>query len=373
MRLGFVIQGLHGGGAEFVAREWIKQIVDADVDVVVYVYNHDTGDSVIPGATVRRFPLRSRWLRLATLAPWLRRRCRIDDVDVIVSMMSFSNLMTLVACCPLRTGRRPCVIVSERNVPTVALELKGATTRLQRAILRRTYSYADGVIAISHPVAADLIGGYGCRPETTFVVPNPSMAQVPGADLLPAPDRTTVPSEAGNPETLELAFVGRLVPQKRPHLFVELLEELKRRGISARGRIIGVGPLDTELGEQARAAGVHCDLLGWREPWQLAAADVRVMVLPSKIEGFGNVFVEAAAVGIPSVACSESLGSADAIIPGVTGILTLTSEVSDLADATLRAADLWPVEAPPGWLRRFSAEESSRLLLQAVRATLVSR
>ncbi len=44
-------------------------------------------------------------------------------------------------------------------------------------------------------------------------------------------------------------------------------------------------------------------------------------MLSSFVEGFGNVLVEAALVGVPFVSMSRALGVADAIVPGMTGFL----------------------------------------------------
>jgi glycosyltransferase involved in cell wall biosynthesis len=373
MRLAFVIQSLHGGGAEFVTREWIRELAQADVEVFVYLYDAHGPDGGVQDATVRRFPFEPKWVRLATLAPWLRHRCRADRIDVVLSMLSFSNLVTVFAIATERRSSRPCVIISERNVATIALERKGRTGKLQRSLARRAYRHADAVVAISHPVAGDLIGGYGCQPETTFVVPNPSMGQVRAAGQVARDAAARREPWSGPGSTLELVFVARLLPQKRPDLFIATLAELHRRGITVRGRIIGDGPMRRELEDQVRATGVDCDLLGWEEPWQAAASGAHVMLLPSKVEGFGNVFVEAAAVRLPSVAWSSSLGAADAIIPGVTGVLTLTATVTELAEAALDAARMCPIDAPPAWLERFSSHTSGQLLLRAIQITLASR
>ncbi|MCF8076975.1 MAG: glycosyltransferase, partial [Desulfotignum sp.] len=57
------------------------------------------------------------------------------------------------------------------------------------------------------------------------------------------------------------------------------------------------------------------------------AADV--FCLPSHREGFGSVILEAACVGIPSVA-SRIYGITDAVIDGKTGILHAPGNVPDL-------------------------------------------
>jgi glycosyltransferase involved in cell wall biosynthesis len=85
------------------------------------------------------------------------------------------------------------------------------------------------------------------------------------------------------------------------------------------------------------------------------------VVLPSYREGFGNVLVEAALGGIPSVAVSNAYGVADALIPTITGELAFAGTPEAVAAAVLRARDS-SMRHVTGWARRFSTDESGRLL-----------
>lgn len=70
----------------------------------------------------------------------------------------------------------------------------------------------------------------------------------------------------------------------------------------------------------------------------LAAADF--LCLPSYREGFGLVTIEAAAVGIPTLA-SRIYGITDAIVDGVTGILHTPGDVDCIADG-MRTMTMFP-------------------------------
>jgi glycosyltransferase involved in cell wall biosynthesis len=84
------------------------------------------------------------------------------------------------------------------------------------------------------------------------------------------------------------------------------------------------------------------------------------------VEGFGNVLIEAAAAGIPSVARSSALGVADAVIPGVTGELVASGTPEQLADGVLRAITARPADPVAAWLRRFTTQSSSDTLLELI-------
>ena len=96
-----------------------------------------------------------------------------------------------------------------------------------------------------------------------------------------------------------------------------------------------------------------------------------MVLLPSTCEGFGNVLVEAAAAGIPSVAMSAALGVADALVPGVTGELVHLDSPDMIADAVQRAAR-YRVDAPR-WLERFSVDNSTDVLAAVFDRVVSSR
>jgi glycosyltransferase involved in cell wall biosynthesis len=151
------------------------------------------------------------------------------------------------------------------------------------------------------------------------------------------------------------------VHQKRPHLAVETAAELNRRGVPAVVSVFGDGPLLAEVTRHADDRGVELRNHGWVEDWFDHCGGDAVLLLTSAREGFGNVLVEAAAVGIPSVAASEALGVADALVPGMTGELARSGAPEDFADAVQRAAGL-DLSGIDGWLQRFSVQESGLTL-----------
>ncbi len=67
----------------------------------------------------------------------------------------------------------------------------------------------------------------------------------------------------------------------------------------------------------------------------MSAADV--FCLPSYREGFGSVLIEAASIGIPSIA-SRIYGITDAVEEGTTGLLHTPGAVREIAEAMLLLA-----------------------------------
>ena len=54
-----------------------------------------------------------------------------------------------------------------------------------------------------------------------------------------------------------VVFVGRLTEKKRPRLFVEVIGELRRRGVAIRALIVGDGPKAREVGAAIQRHGLH--------------------------------------------------------------------------------------------------------------------
>jgi glycosyltransferase involved in cell wall biosynthesis len=359
VHVGLVIHSLAGGGGETVARRWIGEMLDLGHEVTVFRFDAARDDETPTGAAAVVAPRWARARRGLLLPVWLRVRVRQSRPDVLLSLPLFSNVVALLA---FPSRRRPMpLVVSEHTIErAVGLARREGTGRVQRAfrsavglIARRVYRNADALIAVSHPVAADAIATYGLSGGDVFVVPNPA-ATDSHAPVYSTPDR------------IRLAYVGRMSAEKRPRLFLDVVAELRRRGCEARGTMFGDGPLTADIQAAVVSRDLPVELAGWQADWTSWPEPVDCLVLPSSIEGFGNVLVEAASVGIPSVASSRALAVADALVPGVTGELALLDTPASFADAVERAVSGRPDDGRfslDGWLGRFSVGASTAALV----------
>ncbi|MHB1100131.1 MAG: glycosyltransferase family 4 protein [Burkholderiales bacterium] len=139
-----------------------------------------------------------------------------------------------------------------------------------------------------------------------------------------------------------IAFIGRMTRDKGIDELIEAFGMLRRDGLKC--TLILIGPGETGDGSLSNSATDTTDPdirhIGYSpEPERyLAAADI--FCLPSYREGFGNVVIEAAAMGIPTVG-TDIVGLKDAIVHGKTGILVPPKDSEALARAlkTLLADD----------------------------------
>lgn len=131
-----------------------------------------------------------------------------------------------------------------------------------------------------------------------------------------------------------LIFVGRITRDKGIEELVSAFYILKKQGFSDLVLLL-VGPLELDsnkLNEETQRrlrSDPSIRLVGYVEnPDKLLAAS-DLFCIPSYREGFGTVVIEAAAMGIPSVA-SRVVGLVDAVIDGETGVLVPPKDVNAL-------------------------------------------
>lgn len=91
-----------------------------------------------------------------------------------------------------------------------------------------------------------------------------------------------------------ILWVGRLVPEKRPDIYLDIVERLAEEGYPVKGLVVGSGSYEATLAE------VKCvTCCGWLAGTALAEAyaSCEVLVFPSAVETFGSVTLEALASG----------------------------------------------------------------------------
>jgi glycosyltransferase involved in cell wall biosynthesis len=191
------------------------------------------------------------------------------------------------------------------RVPVVVKVLRGGRAgdveRLRRkplsglrvAALRRSI---DRFISISQEID-DELEALGIDENRRIAIPN-------GVDVrrhrpCEPDERRALRASLGLPEGPLLAYVGRLVPEKRVDLLLSVWRDMGERPANATLLIVGGGPCEAELRRNAsddvRFAGEVDDVTPW-----LRAADL--FVLPSATEGLSNALLEAMAAGLPIVA-----------------------------------------------------------------------
>lgn len=116
-------------------------------------------------------------------------------------------------------------------------------------------------------------------------------------------DIRQVRDELGLKDEFVFACVGRLHPSKGHKYLIEAVDHLRETHPFIRILIIGDGPLQKELIEEAQARGLHeqINFLGYRNDVYRILAASNALVQPSVFEGFGLASAEAMACGLPVI------------------------------------------------------------------------
>src|SRR5205807_594509 len=167
----------------------------------------------------------------------------------------------------------------------------------------------------------------------------------PGADterFRPDLDASEVRARYGLSDRPVVVCVSRLVPRKGQDVLIRAMPAIRRRVPDVALLIVGGGPYRSELERMAADAPPHSVFFSGEVsedelPLHYAAGDVFAMPCRSRylgleVEGWGNVFLEAAACGKPSVA-GGSGGAAEAVVDGETGLVVDGRHVGQVAEA----------------------------------------
>jgi phosphatidylinositol alpha-1,6-mannosyltransferase len=205
-------------------------------------------------------------------------------------------------------------------------------------LMRRVLRSADAVVANSRATAR-AVASLGVDDGRVTVV-------YPGVDASrfrpDVPDASAVRAELAAPGTFVLLTVGRLQRRKGHDLVLQAIAGLVPE-IALRYVIVGDGDERARLQQLSRELGVdaYVHFAGAVPAEQLpsyyAAADCFVhpnRVDGSDVEGFGIVFLEAAASGLAVIGGSSG-GAAEAVADGVTGLLVSGTDVDELRRALL--------------------------------------
>jgi phosphatidylinositol alpha-1,6-mannosyltransferase len=235
-----------------------------------------------------------------------------------------------------RLRAAPYVVIAHGAEVNVPGHLPGA-----RMLARRVLRSAAGLVAAGEYPARVAARAAGAA-VPTLVVP-------PGVDVdrfrpLGAEERSAARRRFGLASDRPLVLgLSRLVPRKGFDVLIDAVA-----GLQADVHLVigGAGRDARRLERHAAARGVtgRCTFLGRVPGADLPAlygcADVFAMLCRERwagleAEGFGIVFVEAAACGVPSVA-GRSGGSHEAVVDGETGFVVDPRDVADVRAALQR-------------------------------------
>jgi glycosyltransferase involved in cell wall biosynthesis len=135
---------------------------------------------------------------------------------------------------------------------------------------------------------------------------------------------------------LQCAFIGRITQIKRPDRFLDVVSEVKKRGIDLDFFIAGDGELLEGCQKRISRQDLPVTVLGWQSDIERVLSAADIVVLTSDNEGTPLSLIQAGMAGLPVV--TTNVGSvSEVVIDGVTGIVT-NVDVMEMADALEKLA-----------------------------------
>ena len=165
--------------------------------------------------------------------------------------------------------------------------------------------------------------------------------------------RNQVRKALGIDNSFVVGHIGHFSYQKNHEFLLDIFNEVLRRCPNAVLLLVGEGDDETKIRKKAEDLGLadHVIFYGVTDQVSSVLQAMDVFVLPSHFEGFGNVLIEAQAVGLK---CFASLG----VIPNSVAVTPLLNWIS-LDESTDKWADQI-VSASYPEQRRSYCEEISR-------------
>jgi glycosyltransferase involved in cell wall biosynthesis len=132
-------------------------------------------------------------------------------------------------------------------------------------------------------------------------------------------------------ESLQCSFIGRVTQIKRPDRFLDVVREIKKRGVDLNFSIAGDGELLDACRERIRREDLPVTILGWQSDVERILSSADMIVLTSDNEGTPLSLIQAGMAGLPVI--TTNVGSVpEIVLDGVTGIVT-GLDVQEIASA----------------------------------------
>lgn len=265
--------------------------------------------------------------RVVKAIPALSRYLRREQPGILVSFLTHANVAAVTARAMAR-GETPVMVVEQNTVTRVRSHL--TRDALLPTLVRRTYPYADHVVAVSKGVANDLMANLGIPAFRVSVIPNPVVDNELVSSAMDSPDHPWF-DDCSVPVFIA---AGRLSKQKDFPTLLRAFDRL-RQTTRARLMIMGEGEERTRLETMIALLGLtdHVALPGYlSNPYPVMSRGA-AFVLSSQWEGLPTVLIEAMACGCPIVATDCPSGPREILDGGRYGKLVPISDPDALCRA----------------------------------------
>jgi glycosyltransferase involved in cell wall biosynthesis len=191
--------------------------------------------------------------------------------------------------------------------------------------------FTHQLLAVGDKVRQDLLNaGIGSKSKFGLMPPGLAIGALP--DRKESRIALTLPADS-----LQCAFIGRVTQIKRPDRFLDVVSEIKKRGVNLDFFIAGDGELLDMCRERIKQEDLPVTILGWQSDIERVLSSADMVVLTSDNEGTPLSLIQAGMAGLPVV--TTNVGSVpEVVLDGVTGIVT-GLDVQEIANALEKLAN----------------------------------
>jgi glycosyltransferase involved in cell wall biosynthesis len=185
--------------------------------------------------------------------------------------------------------------------------------------------FTHQLLAVGDKVRQDLLNAeIGTKDKFGLMPPGLAIGVLP--DRKESRNALTLPTIS-----LQCAFIGRVTQIKRPDRFLDVVSEIKKRGVNLDFSIAGDGELLDVCRERIKQENLPVTILGWQSDIERVLSSADMVVLTSDNEGTPLSLIQAGMAGLPVV--TTNVGSVpEVVLDGLTGIVT-GLDVQEIADA----------------------------------------
>lgn len=314
--IGLVLPHLHIGGIERGMVNLLDPLIGAGFHLTLFLQNCDGDllDQVPPSVTV--VDLKGAGVRQGSKA--LASHLRDHPIDVLWSATNAANLLNLLAARRL-SNLAPKVVVGE-HIPLEEFLATRKFSSFRRVMMRWLYPFAHAITAPLEPILTEHKRLLGHRCPTCLVLPNPVVTSI----KIDRPLAKTA---------LRFVTLGRLSPEKDYALAIKTFEAVHEKLPDSTLTLYGSGSEQQTLTSLIRDLGLEAavTLAGPSPDAATALTDADMLWCTSRVEGFGNVLVEAQSLGVPVASVDCPFGPQVLLKDGQAGLLLRGREPQELA------------------------------------------
>lgn len=351
-----ILSGDVWGGAEVAIYNLLNRLRhDPEWGLVVLAFNEGTLTARLRHLGIETHVIAEARTSFPGMCLAAHRLLKSRMVEMVHSHGYKEDLLALLVGRSLRV-RRLASTLHGLSEPQVRGTLRAqATTRLDYVVLRRFF---DRVIAVSEEMKQVLVKAHRFPESRVDVIHNG----------VPLP--MTAPPPARAPAVVHIGSVGRLVPVKRFHLFLDVAARVRQQMDGVRFSILGDGPLRAELLARMRRLNLtdcveilppHPDPIPYYQ-------SLDIYLNTSLHEGLPLGVLEAMACAKPPVAPRVG-GIPEVITHGAQGLLVDASGAEDYARACMSLVTNGEMRAAMGESarKRVATHFSDRQMAEAYR------